>query len=710
MDSRMAMAMTKSEPASPRHVCLTGGGTLLVLDLCEGERAQIVYAGPDLGAVDPVELDLLSKRQHAPGGPTEPIALSLLNAIGTGHPSPPGLLAHAGGQHWSLDPRIVSIVRSEEHSCTIVTRDEASRICADHTITLGPESGVASFASKIRNEGDVSLWLEWCAAACLPLDESLTRVTSFTGRWASEFQTEMHDLVRGSFLRENRAGRTSHDSYPGLYLGTPTTGDAQGLACALHLGWSGNHRLRVDRLADNTSSIQAGELLLPGEIKLAPGETYTTPMLHACWSSQGYGDITRRLHRFVRTRLPQPDAPRPVHYNTWEAVYFDHSPEKLFALAERAAAVGAERFVLDDGWFGARRSDRAGLGDWFVAEDVYPDGLKPLADHVRSLGMEFGLWFEPEMVNPDSELYRAHPDWVLGVEGLEPIASRNQLPLDLTRPEVCDYLFERIDALVRELGIAYIKWDMNRDLQHPGGQDGRAIVHDQVRALYDLIDRIRAAHSDLVIESCSSGGARADYGILARTDRVWTSDNNDARYRHAIMRGGAHFLPLPVLGNHVGPKRCHTTGRRFDMAFRAGTAVFGHMGMELDLADESEADRAVLAKAIALHKRHRGLIHGGDYHRLETPPHIGGIGTVSPDKDEALFQIAVLEQHPGTQPPRIRFAGLDPDKRYRLECIWPDAMGGEQGPFAGSALIHYGLQMPLTWPDTCLIYHLEAVE
>lgn len=682
---------------------------MIVVCAAVGERARILYAGPDLGELDAGEFEQLSQRHHAPGGPEQPIAATLLNTIGTGHPSPPGLLAHRGGQHWAPDPRVTAARRTGDGGLEITTSDPHCAVSIIHSIAIDPASGVASFALELVNDGGGILDLDWCSAVCLPLDERLTRVTSFSGRWAGEFQTEVHDLVRGSFGRENRAGRSSHDSYPGLYFGTPATAEAHGPAAAIHLAWNGNHRIRADQLADGSLSVQAGSLLLPGEIALAPGERFAAPTIHAVWSVAGYGAVTRSLHGFVRAHRAAADLPRPVHYNTWEAVYFDHSPEKLFALAERAAEVGAERFVLDDGWFGARRSDRAGLGDWFVAGEIYPDGLQPLADHVRSLGMEFGLWFEPEMVNPDSEICRSYPDWVLGVDGAEPIASRHQLPLDLTRAEVCNYLFERIDALVRELGIAYIKWDMNRDIQHPGGSGGRAVMHAQALAVRGLIARIKAAHPALVIESCASGGARADYSILEDCDRVWTSDNNDARQRHAIMRGAAHFLPLEVLGNHVGPRRCHITGRRFDMAFRAGTAVFGHMGMELDLGAESEADREILKSAIALHKQHRGLIHAGDYHRLETPAHVAGIGVTARDLGTALFQIAILDQHPVTHPPRIRFTGLDPARLYRAECIWPKAQAREPNRIAGTALMEYGLQLPLTYPDTCLIYHLEAV-
>ena len=700
--------MTQSDASHQPHIFLQAADTLIAVAAQAGERARILYAGPDLPHATPEELERLSSRQHAPGGPEQPIAASWLNCIGTGHPSPPGLLAHTDSRHWAADPRVRDIHQVSDDHCRITTEDAQSGVTFHHLIHLFPDAGVFSLATLVMNTSDRALPLEWCSAACVPLDPRLMRVRSFTGRWANEFQIEEHDLVHGAFVRENRAGRTSHDSYPGFYLGETTTSEAHGLAAAFHLGWSGNHRMRIDRLSDGNLSLQASELLLPGEITLQPGEQYLTPPIFACWSSRGYGDVTRRLHGFVNHGLVKGTPARPVHYNTWEAVYFDHSPEKLFALAEQAAEVGAERFVLDDGWFGARRNDRAGLGDWFVSGDVYPDGLKPLADHVRALGMEFGLWFEPEMVNPDSDLYRAHPDWVLQVDGVESIASRHQLPLDLTRPEVSDYLFERITSLVQELDIAYIKWDMNRDIQHPGGAEGRPVMHEQTLALYSLINRVRGACPDLAIESCSSGGGRADYAMVEVTGRIWTSDNNDARARHAIMRGASHFLPLSVLGNHVGPKKCHITGRRFEMHFRAGTAIFGHMGMELDLTKESDEDREILKRAIALHKQHRDLIHGGEFHRLATPNHINAVGCVAKDQRQALFQCAVLDQHPTTHPPRLHLAGLDPERRYRLKLIWPEAIAADIGSFAGSALIDYGLQLPLTYPDTCLIYHLEA--
>ena len=691
-------------------IVLRAGGSLVQLQAKPGERLRMLYCGPEVTGAAPADLAELGARAHAPGGPEDPIEPSLLNTIGTGHPSPPGLLVHRDGRNWAIDLRVSDIELPDDDAVLIGCNDAAAQVRTEHSIAIDAESGVVTVHTTVSNDGAERLTVEWAAAAVIPLDERLTHIRNFTGRWAEEFQIEEVSRLTGSFVRENRAGRTSHDCYPGLYLGTEATSETNGLAAAAHLGWSGNHRSRVDTGADGSVSLQMGELLLPGEIILEPGQSYATPAMTFLISDMGYSDVTRRLHRYVTSRLTRADQVRSVHYNTWEPVYFDHSEERMLALAGAAADVGAERFVLDDGWFGARRSDRAGLGDWFVAHNVYPSGLEAIADRVRDLGMEFGLWLEPEMVNPDSDLYREHPEWVLGVRGVEPIASRHQLALDLTRAEVCDYLFERIDRLVRDLGIAYIKWDMNRDIQHPGDGDGRPVMHRQVRALYALIDRIRAAHPELVIESCASGGGRADYGILRRTDRVWPSDNNDARARHSIMCGAAYFLPLAVLGNHVGPKSCHITGRSFGMDFRAGSAIFGHMGLELDLNRETETDREVLRSAITLHKRHRALIHDGEYHRLETPTHISAVGCVANDKAAALFQCAVLDQHPASHPPRLRLAGLDAERRYRLSCIWPKAIGREIGAFSGDALVQHGYQLPQTYPDTCLIYHLEAAQ
>lgn len=703
---------------------LRAAGTLVVLETAKGARPAVLYAGPDMEGAAPSSLALLQTSQHIPGGPQHPVQPSLLNPLGSGWPGVPGLAAHRGGTDWAIDLRVSKVEQISDYQIDVHCADAEANIAATHHFALCPSTGVLGCSVSLSNMAELPIELGHCAALCLPVDNRLTALRTFSGKWADEFRTDDIKRFRGSYVRENRAGRTSHSDFPGLYLGSEHTNEDHGLAAAFHLGWSGNSQLRLSTEQDGSVMFQAGELLLPGEVQI--GGTYRTPTLHICWSNGGYGDVSRRLQSHVTQRVIPSSAankPRPVHYNTWEAVYFDHQENRLIDLAEKAAGVGAERFVLDDGWFGGRRSDAAGLGDWWVSPDVYPEGLHAIADRVRALGMEFGLWFEPEMVNPDSDLYRAHPDWVLGIDGLDPIPSRHQLTLDLTKPEVGSYLFDTISALIAEYQIDYIKWDMNRDTQHPGS-GGRAVMHKQTRALYTLIDRIRTAHPDTEIETCSSGGARADYAILRRTDRIWTSDNNDARHRHQIMRGASHFFPLSILGNHVGPKRCHITGRMFAMHFRAASAVFGHMGMELDLADETEEDRAVLASAIALHKQFRALIHGGAHYRIETERYLAAQSCVSSGQDEALTSCALLDVFPATKPPYLRFAGLDPDLQYRTRMVWPQHNPSLSSPSivdaadltgtgfvaSGAALMEHGMQLPLTHPDTCMIFHSEAVD
>ncbi|MDJ0920043.1 MAG: alpha-galactosidase [Henriciella sp.] len=707
------------------YICLDAGGTSLVLACHLGQRPSLLYWGPRLSLSDPDTMRAMLTRQHAPGSADVEVPGSLINELGSGVAGQPGFSAHRSGEDWASVFAVTTVRRPAPNTVELVCRDENTGVQATHIIHLNPDSQILVCETEIENIGDSPLSIERCSAASLPLDPRATRLFGFTGRWAGEFQLEPIPPFTGSYVRDNRKGRTSHDSFPALICGAAETNEQNGLCFGFHLGWSGNSRVCVDRLSDGRSFVQMGELFFPGEMSLNPGETYRSPCLYAGVSDQGFSALSRLFHSHVQTailndRIAQ--KPRPIHYNTWEAVYFDHDRSTLFELAEKAADVGAERFILDDGWFGGRRGDKAGLGDWWPSPDVYPDGLGPLVEHVTGLGMEFGLWFEPEMVNPDSDLYRAHPDWVLQADGVDQVPFRGQYTLDLSRPEVCDYLFDRLHKVLSEYEISYIKWDMNRDIHHPGSR-GRPAGSQQTRALYALIERLRAHHPDLEIESCSSGGGRADYGILRHTDRIWTSDSNDALDRQRIQRGASHFFPLAVMGAHVGPETCHITGRRLSMQLRVATALFGHMGMELDLLQESAADLNILKAGIALHKRHRDLIHTGEFHRLETPDHVNAIGVVSDDQSEALFSWCNLTGHRETLPGRVFFAGLDAAKSYRTRIVWPDpvrsisrpsilegtGLAGEGLIAPGEALMHLGLQIPLLHPETCLIFHLQKI-
>ncbi len=712
------MSEPPSPPADlPAFVRLDGPAvTLPALTLIvatAGGVPAIIYWGPALPAdLDPQQVVALAARGPAPSSPeVEPI-LALSPQIGDGWPGRPGFGAHRDGRGWATAARLVEVVATPAR-LTLLSRDPAHGIELRHEIAL--EGEVVAVRTRLTNAADTVLTVDHLAAPYLPLPAAATRIIGFDGHWAGEFGRFEVPRSAAAWVRENRRGRTSHDSFPGVIVAAAGTSEAQGLALGAHLGWSGNHRLAVETLPDGRAWLSAEALLLPGEIRLVPGASLTTPWLYAGASDAGMSRLSQHFHRFVRSRRANDAArsgPRKVHCNSWEAVYFDHDPAVLNDLAARAAAVGVERFVLDDGWFRGRRNDRAGLGDWTVDPDVWPQGLGPLIAHVHGLGMDFGLWVEPEMVNPDSDLYRAHPDWVLATPPAAPQLMRHQLALDFGRKEVRAHILAALRALLDQYPIAYLKWDMNRDLSQPGGADGRAAAHAHVEGLYAVLDELRADYPALEIESCASGGGRADYGILARSDRIWTSDSNDALDRLAIQRGVSHFFPAEVMGAHVGPAVCHTTGRRLSMALRVATALFGHMGVELDLRDLDARDTADLAAGIALHKAHRGLIHSGDLVRLDSPRGSNAFLIVAADASEALLSYSCITEPGAVHPAPLTLAGLDPSATYDLAVIWPPRLPPDWplaagGRFAGAALIRAGLQPPRLHPGSAVIVHLR---
>lgn len=712
----------------PEYVSLHGNRSTMILAFNRG-APQVIYWGKKLSAnTTPEMLTTLRTRQEVPASPTREAKRSLTTTTGEGFSGNPGLKLFGSQSQWAVAPKVVAIEQETAQHLQVTNLDEARHIKVLHSLFMDPESDVISIDTQVINLGDSAVQLEWCTAATLPVPAHADRILGFEGHWAGEFHEQKVEQFFGSYVRENRRGRTSHDAFPGLIMHTRTCDQQQGEAYGFHLGWSGNHRLLSEKMADGRAFVQMGELLLPGEVQLQPNQRYQSPKLYASYANQGLSGLSRQFHRFVRRHLLSYNAvskPRPVHYNTWEGIYFDHDVDTLKDLASRAADLGVERFVLDDGWFIGRNSDKAGLGDWYVDETVYPQGLTPVIEHVNKLGMEFGLWFEPEMVNPDSNLFRAHPDWILSTPPNDDVGFRNQLVLDLTRQDVFDYLYERLHSLLSEYNIGYIKWDMNRDINQPGDQYFQPAVHRQTHALYRLLDELRSAHPEVEIESCSSGGGRADYGVLQRTDRVWTSDSNDALERLKIQKGFSYFFPAEIMGSHVGPRECHITHRHINMSMRASVVLFGHMGMEMDLRELTDDEKVELKAMVDLYKKHRPLIHSGELYRLSLPDYAMGTGIVASDKSEALFCYSLIRSHTAGLPDQLRFEGLDPQTVYKLQVVWP-IRSGDFWPkssifnfetnlpkmdgrcFSGEALMNLGNQLPRLAPNSSLIYHLTA--
>ncbi|AXJ09464.1 alpha-galactosidase [Arthrobacter sp. PM3] len=718
-------------------VHLRSAGTSLLLAFDSGE-AEIVHWGADLGEHLP-ELAVLR-------GPITnsaldiPVPAGLLPQASSGWAGRPALRGHrnadgAPGRDFSPALRVVSAdVFDGGRGVLVIHRDADAGLEVSSELTLHP-GGLLELAHTLTNTGTAAYQHEELAAV-LPVPRDATELLDLTGRWCRENHPQRHAVRQGTWVRTGRHGRTGHDSSLLVAAGTAGFSNRRGQVWATHFGWSGNHEQYFDTLTTGRRMLGAAELLGSGEVVLSPGASYRTPSLFAAYSARGLDGVTEAFYDWFRARPQHVDTTsgrlRPVVLNTWEAVYFDHRLEPLLELADAAAGIGVERFVLDDGWFRGRRDDHAGLGDWFVDEAVWPDGLTPLIDAVTGHGMEFGLWVEPEMVNLDSDVAREHPDWIVGPSAVShkdggrlPHTWRHQHVLDLANPEAWDYIYGRLDALLRENKIAYLKWDQNRDLTEHGS-GGRPSVHEQTLAAYRLFDALKAAHPDVEIESCSSGGGRVDLGILQRTDRVWASDCNDALERQTIQRWTQAVLPPELVGAHIGPTTSHTTARTHDISFRAITALFGHFGMEWDIRAATDAEQATLRRAIALYKRHRALLHSGKRVNADTAePSLSIHGVVAHDAGEGLFAAVSLASAPAEAPGQASLPGLDPKRTYRVRAELPTPLDGdyahtftqikppawlEDGAVvSGAFLEHVGLPLPALNPEHALLLHVQAV-
>jgi len=674
----------------------------------------VVYWGAPLGDVDDLGSVVRALARPPQQGALDVVApISVVPEHGSGFQGRAGLQGcRKGGRHWA--PRFRT--QSVEHldgGLRVEAVDTVAQLRMVTTITL---DDVLAVRVALTNDGD-SRYLLDALHPTLPLPSHAAELLTFDGRWTRELHPVRRDWGSGVFLTENRAGRTSHEHPPLLFAGVPGFGEWHGDVWGVHVAWSGNHVLHAEAMPDGRRYVQGGELLHPGELCLEPGETYETPTVLAVYGD-GLTPASWGFHAALRRSPAAPRTPRPVLLNTWEAVYFQHDTAHLQQLASAAAEVGIERFVLDDGWFGSRRDDTKGLGDWTVSPEVYPDGLAPLIQHVRALGMEFGIWVEPEMVNPDSDLYRAHPEWALTTGGYEPVLARNQLVLDLAQEGAYQHVLGQLDALLRDHDVAYVKWDMNRNHVQGSGADDKAGTRAQTLAYYRLLDELRARHPGVEIESCASGGARIDHEVLQRTERVWTSDCNDALERQTIQWGASMFITPEVMGAHIGPTRSHTTGRVHSLAFRAITALFGHLGVEWNVLSLTDTERRQLAEVVELHRRFRPLLHSGHTVRFDpvangqTPAsHAHGVYAV--DRSEALVAHVQLTAGMSLMSPALRLPGLSAATRYRVDQVpvpGSNAVWAQSGVvLTGAQLAHHGVQLPRQHPESGILLHLTAV-
>ncbi|MGZ0712543.1 alpha-galactosidase (plasmid) [Coraliomargarita sp. W4R53] len=684
---------------------LRAAGVSFVLDSRGAGVPAILHWGSDLGVLTEKDLEALACAAMpaiAPSSIDAPLRLSLLATLVEGWSGQPAL---------SLDQLSLAPI----HQSTVMNAGAIESVSVwgsasiQTSISLTPQ-GVLLLAHRIRNDGIEAIGLAH-AGLVLPVPHRAREVLDFSGRWSRERQPHRSQPLDGVWLRESRHGRGGHDDPFLMVAGTPGFTFETGEVWSTHVAWSGDTRQWFERSDLGPAVLGAGER--HEHLSLAAGAEYRTPTVVATWSNAGLTGISDRLHPWIRT-WSTVDTPRPLTLNTWEAVYFDHSLARLEPLVQRAADVGVERFVLDDGWFEGRTDDRRALGDWEVDRARWPDGLHPLIACVRETGMQFGLWVEPEMVNLDSNLARAHPEWLLtGPAGL---TWRHQHVLDLAQPGVEDYLFERLDTLLSEYAISYLKWDHNRDL----------LVNEsrsQVLGVYRLIDRLRAAHPGVEIESCASGGGRIDLEILRRVDRVWASDTNDPLERQRIQRWTGIVIPPEYLGAHVGDARAHTTGRQSNLNFRLATALFGHAGIESDLTTVGENDLRAITRWGSAYRQYRGLLHSGRVVQIDTRDSAVLVhGVVAKDRSRALMSYAVLDASDAALPAPLRLTGLDPRRRYRVRLAdlgapaesvqdaAPEWLGLHDAVFLGSLLMEVGLSMPLLTPGNALIFEILGDE
>lgn len=660
-------------------------------------RAEDIAAatnGRELSSFDPAQ-SLLNEEYPGWGGPRyiEPSV-----KITRGH----------GGRDLTLHYSSHAI---DGDNLKIVLKDARDEIYATLNYRVFPREGIIRKSASLENRTSEPLEIESLQAGVWYLPHGTGyRLSYVSGRWAAESQLSREAIHTGIKVLESRKGHTSHNFNPWFAIDDGSATEETGRVWFGALGWSGNWRISVEQTPYDQVRVTGGFNAFDFGYRLKPGESLESPPFYGGYSENGFGGMSRRMHRFELTDiLPHglQARPRPVLYNSWEATTFAVDEPGQRALAEKAAKLGVELFVMDDGWFGKRDNDHAGLGDWTVNPRKFPNGLEPLIDYVNSLGMDFGLWVEPEMVNPDSDLYRAHPDWAMHSDDRPRSELRNQLVLNMARDDVKEHIFGVLDKLASQYKIRYFKWDMNRPFAEPGWEnvdEPKELWVKYVANVYEIIDRLRAKHPNLEIESCSGGGGRIDLGILRRVDEVWTSDNTEAFDRLGIQYGFSQIYAPKIMSAWVTDVP-NMNGRSTPLKFRFLVAMQGALGVGANLNKFADADTKLATDLIAYYKGIRGTVQDGNLYRLLSPQ-TGGITAseyVAQDgRQVVLFAFLHSQQYRETPPP-IRPAGLDPKATYRMQVYGQTA----STTYSGAYLMQNGIALRLAGDYDSTVVKLE---
>jgi alpha-galactosidase len=697
---------------------LDGGATSYVFGVNERRELQSLYWGERLGAKDRF--------------PPTPSVSGPTGFEATTSVTPQEVGGWGGGLQWETALKmtfpdgnrdlVLHYVSHElgKDSVEVRLRDIRRDVEVTLHYTMDPATGVVGRSATISNHTETPLVVEQAAAATYALPRGTDyQLHYLTGRWSGEWQLQSRPITQGGTTLESRIGSTSAATNPWFAItrdakATETDGDVW----FGQLAWSGSWRITVEQDTLQQVRITGGFNPFDFGYRLQPGESLETPVFYAGHTQHGYGEASRLLHQFqiahILPHAPQPRL-RPVIYNSWEATEFDVTEQGQIALAENAARIGVERFVMDDGWFGQRKNDHAGLGDWYVNRDKFPRGLKPLIDRVHALKMDFGLWVEPEMVNPDSDLYRAHPDWVIHFPGRPETEARNQEVLNLAVPEVRTYVFHFLDELLKQNDIAFLKWDYNRPWTEPGWmqaatEDQKKIYVEAIRNLYSILSELRAKHPHVEIESCSSGGGRVDLGILGYTEEVWTSDNTDAFDRVTMQENFTRAFTPGIMMAWVTDVPNDAEGRTVSLDYRFLVAMEGALGVGNNLTKWSDADYALAKARIATYKHIRETVQRGALYRLvSNADHSPSSANqyVSADRKQAVLFTYLHSTQFRFPFPRVYLQGLDADGMYTLHSISGSASKDTPERASGAYWMHYGIDVQLSGDFQAAAFTLE---